>query len=135
MKKIIFLGVVILFAMNAFATVQVTYGKNPKTGHKQVILKNSLLTAVINSDRGGMLESFIPINSKHEEVYISSDNKGGMCEHIIAGSNQNREVSFSVYSRKFSMAILSLFRSTSTIVPVISLKRSSSVFERSSWFL
>ena len=100
MKKIIFLGVVILFAMNTFATVQLAYEKNKKTGQKLVVLKNSLLTAVINSDRGGMLESFIPINSNHEEVYISSDNKGGMCEHIIAGSNQNREVSFSPYKMK-----------------------------------
>ena len=41
------------------------------------------------------------------------------------------ELCFSVYSRKFSMAIRSLFISISILVPIILLKISSSVFDKS----
>lgn len=86
-----------VFGMQAMAVVTVSRGKNSKFGYDMVEMKNSLLKVVINCDRGGILHSFVPVNSRHEEAYISADNKGGMCEHILAGSKYNREISFSPY--------------------------------------
>ncbi|MBO7328517.1 MAG: DUF4091 domain-containing protein [Lentisphaeria bacterium] len=97
MKRFFVYMAVGVLALNCAAQVVLTETKNVKTGAKMLVLKNPLLSVKLNCSRGGMLESFIPANSGHEEVYISADNKGGMCEHIIAGSDQNRELSFSPY--------------------------------------
>ena len=80
--------ITVVTLLNCAAGVVVSENKSEKTGNRMLILKNPLLTVAIDCDRGGMLHSFIPVNSGHDEVYISSDNKGGTCEHLLAGSNQ-----------------------------------------------
>ncbi|MBR7131201.1 MAG: hypothetical protein IKC82_04350, partial [Lentisphaeria bacterium] len=97
MRKVFSLTLAVLFGVQVMAGVSVSRYKSSKSGHEMLEMKNSLLKVVINCDRGGILQSFIPVNSRHEEVYISADNKGGMCEHILAGSKYNREISFSPY--------------------------------------
>lgn len=97
MKKFFVYIIAVLSLLNCAAGVVVSETKSEKTGNRMLILKNPLLTVAIDCDRGGMLHSFVPVNSGHNEVYISSDNKGGACEHILAGSNQNREISYSPY--------------------------------------
>ena len=95
--------ITVVTLLNCAAGVVVSENKSEKTGNRMLILKNPLLTVAIDCDRGGMLHSFIPVNSGHDEVYISSDNKGGACEHLLAGSNQNREISFSPYKTDILM--------------------------------
>lgn len=101
MRKFSVILAVTMMILSGFAGITVSEEKSSKTGSVMLVMKNPLLTVAINRDRGGILYSFIPANTTREEVYISSDNKGGMCEHLLAGSSQNREISFSPHRMEF----------------------------------
>ena len=66
---------------------------------------------------------------------VTSKLEDGAIDNLFGDSlvhPEKKEVSFSAYSRKFSMAILSLFRSTSITVSVISLNSFVSISDESS---
>ena len=91
MKKLILFAIA-LASLQSFAAVTLNKTKCPATGNELLTLKNSLLSVTIEPGWGGRVRSFIPAASNHEEVYLSSDYKGGMCEQLITGSSYNREL-------------------------------------------
>ena len=74
---------------------------------------------------------YLERNKDIEEYEITVWNYEKLQEGVVTILENKKEVSFSMYSLRFSMAIESLFMSTSTSIPTISTKTLASIFDKS----
>ena len=81
-----------LMSLCSTAAVTLQQKKCPGNGNTLLEIKNPLLSVTIEPAYGGRIRSFIPAATNHEEVYLSTDLKGGFCEQLITGSRYNREL-------------------------------------------
>ncbi len=91
MKNLILCGAA-LMSLCSTAAVTLQQKKCPGNGNTLLEIKNPLLSVTIEPAYGGRIRSFIPAATNHEEVYLSTDLKGGFCEQLITGSSYNREL-------------------------------------------
>ena len=56
-----------------------------RTGGRRIVLQNKLLAVTIDLDRGGIVTSFVPANSGHDEVFSNSAQRQSFCRMHLAG--------------------------------------------------
>ena len=56
-----------------------------QTGGRRIVLQNKLLAVTIDLDRGGIVTSFIPANTGHDEVFSNPSVRHSFCRMHLAG--------------------------------------------------